>query len=71
MPTPRVTSSDRARARPAPNGIGIDRRSGSSSSDVMYIDTMIRRYRNAATTAVSMAMMARPVEPASMAAFTT
>ena len=71
MPAPRVTTTAGAKARRAPNGIGIVRRSGSSSSEVMYIDTMIRRYRNAEITAVSMAMTASQVDPASMAAFTT
>ena len=71
MPAPSVTTTARARARPAANGIGMVRGSGSSSSPVMYIDTMIRRYRNAAITAVTMAMMASQVEPASTAALIT
>ena len=48
MPTPRVTDQRSARARPAANGTGMVRGSPASSSTDMYIDTMIRRYRNAA-----------------------
>ena len=71
MPAPRVTRTESANAMRAPIGIGMVRRSGRSSSAVMYIDTMIRRYRNAEITAVSMAMTASQVDPASMAASST
>ena len=56
-PDPEGDGRARGQGEPAANGTGMRRGSPASSTD-MYIDTMIRRYRNAAMTAVTMAMTA-------------
>src|SRR3546814_16292137 len=65
-----LTATQIASARPAPTGTGNVRRSGTSASSTSprNIDTVMRRYRKAAMTAVSIAMAARGYEPAATAA---
>src|SRR3954454_22087542 len=71
-PTNSVTAKVTASARPAPNGMGSRLgRAGAgapaasaSSSSPMYMLTVIRRYKNAAMTAETMAVRASGHEPA-------